>query len=146
MLKKVGAWIAKVIWPVFEPIIRWSIRLSIIGGLVWLTFYAEFAAPVRTVAIDGLTTVSSDLGHYLKSLFQKTDEERLADQLQKKKTATRLKQKYDQCLKSVNSGHTSCLLSSWANTSGLAGNPKARQVCEDKRLKQIDRCEDRYLN
>jgi hypothetical protein len=146
MFKRVGGWIVKVIWPVFEPIIRWGIRFGIIGGLVWLTFYAEFAASIRAVAIDGLTTVSSDLEHYLKSLFQQTDEERLADQLQQKKTATQQKQKYDQCMKSVNSRHTSCLLSSWANTSGLAGNPQARQVCEDKRLKQIDRCEDRYLN
>ena len=150
MLKKVGAWIVKVIWPVFEPIIRWGIRLSIIGGLVWLTFYAEFAAPVRVIAIDGLTTFSSDLGKYLKgllpesngdagqsSLFQQTEEDRRAEKARKQKKAVQLKQKYDQCLATARSQNRSCVISDLMNS-------RARQVCEQRRLQQVDRCEDRY--
>ena len=134
MLKKVGSWIAKVIWPVFEPIIRWGIRLSIIGGLVWLTFYAEFAAPVRVLAIDGLTTVSSDLGKYLKGLlpesnrdagqsswFQQTEEDRRAEAALKQKKAVQLKQKYDQCMATARSQNRSCVISDLDEQQGPSG-------------------------
>ena len=73
-MKIVGKWLARVIWPVFEPIIRWGVRFSIISGLVWLMFYAEFATPARVIVVDALTTVSSDLGKYIKGLVPKADE------------------------------------------------------------------------
>jgi len=69
MMKKVGEWIVKVIWPVFEPIIRWGIRLSIIGGLVWLTFYAEFADSLRKAVVAGFSTVSNDVGRQIDRMM-----------------------------------------------------------------------------
>jgi len=141
-------WLKKVLWPIFEPILRWGLRLSVITALVWVGFYAEFASSARQVVKDGLTIVFQDLRDLAKSDSRDKKENAtsftaLTSEISEKRKK-RLKAKFDQCMKEVKSSHTSCMLSSWANTSGVAGNPKARAVCEDKRLQRIDRCEDRY--
>ena len=74
-MKKIGEWIVKVIWPVFEPIIRWGLRLSIISGLIWLTFYAEFADSLRKAVVAGLSTVSNDVGRQIDRMMPDTEKQ-----------------------------------------------------------------------
>ena len=50
------------------------------------------------------------------------------------------------CLKRVDREHTSCILRSFAGTSGLSSPvaAKRREICEDRRYKYEDRCYQRF--
>ena len=42
------SWVWNTVWGILGPVLKITIRLSIIGALVWLIFYAPFAAEIRT--------------------------------------------------------------------------------------------------
>jgi len=123
-------WLVKVFWPVLEPIVRWGLRLGLIGGLIWFLFYSEIGVPIKNLAASAVSTVYEDL---VESMASGDEAGAAIAPVQKATVDKRLKP----CLKSASEKHTSCLMRAW-------GKSNEQNNCETLRLQQVDRCEDRY--